>query len=577
MRHDKITKKVEQIEKVSDGDQKIVDSITEVIKKFNINSVFTRVDTIKRCGILISTIGMALTILPFIGHATVSSLFKSGLNKIDEGQKDAYYEMKNNPRINWRLLLLGLARRFIYLTGLDKEDTNSIKALILDDTTLEKTGKHLENAGYVFDHVTGLHLLGYKLLVCGYWDGVSFIPIDFSFHKEKRDNALNNSKKRVDKKKEKVAQLQNKLKVQKQKAEEIKEKVKQKKAKNKANPNKTNRNALEQKVRSLDKSMQRIKLIEKEKEDGKEKLQYLENTYQELKSEYGKCGLKKQDYATQYKKQRSRNTPGYKRNKETNGDKIDSAISMVRRALKNGFGFDYILTDSWFFCAKFLRAITYLGKKIYLVSMAPRGNAKYKILPSGKYLNPNQILNLYRTKAIENRRYKAKYIKLQTEYQGIRVVAFLIRIGKGENWRLLVSTHLNISFNKIMEVYKIRWTIEVFFKEAKQYLLLGKSQSRDFDAQIADTTLSFIRYLLLSYYERTHYGITIGGLFRQISQASVEENLVADLTEIFMELLILFAELAGIDFMTVYEELIRQPELQASLERLKIIPLTHAA
>ncbi len=61
MRHDKITKKVEQIEKVSNSDQKIVDSITEVIKKFDVNSVFIRVDTIKRCGVLISTLGMALT------------------------------------------------------------------------------------------------------------------------------------------------------------------------------------------------------------------------------------------------------------------------------------------------------------------------------------------------------------------------------------------------------------------------------------------------------------------------------------------------------------------------------------
>jgi hypothetical protein len=32
-----------------------------------------------------------------------------------------------------------------------------------------------------------------------------------------------------------------------------------------------------------------------------------------------------------------------------------------------------------------------------------------------------------------------------------------------------------------------------FFKECKQYLLLGKCQSLDFDAQIADTTLSMVR------------------------------------------------------------------------------------
>ena len=119
---------------------------------------------------------------------------------------------------------------------------------------------------------------------------------------------------------------------------------------------------------------------------------------------------------------------------------------------------------------------------------------------------------------------------------------------------------------------KIRWTIEVFFKEAKQYLLLGKSQSQDFDAQIADTTLSLIRYILLSYYERTHYGMSIGGLFQKLAQASVEENLVADLSHVFMDLLLALTQLAGIDFMTLYEELIRQPQCIESINKLKLFP-----
>ena len=202
--------------------------------------------------------------------------------------------------------------------------------------------------------------------------------------------------------------------------------------------------------------------------------------------------------------------------------------------------------------------------------MAKIGNARYKMLPSDKYLSPKQLIANHKYKAITNRKYKAKYIKIQAEYQGVRVVMFLIKIGRGENWRLLVSTDLNIGFNKLMEVYKIRWAIEVFFKESKQYLLLGKSQSQDFDAQIADTTISFMRYILLSYYERIYYGISIGGMFRELSQASVEENLVADLSDTFMVLLQAFANLSGIDFITFYESIIRQPELQTAMVRLQI-------
>ena len=209
--------------------------------------------------------------------------------------------------------------------------------------------------------------------------------------------------------------------------------------------------------------------------------------------------------------------------------------------------------------------------------MAKIGNAKYTILPKNRILTPKQIIALHKRKAVTNRKYKAKYIKLQAEYQGVRVVLFFVNIGKGENWRLLVSTDLNIGFNKLMEVYKIRWSIEVFFKEAKQLLLFGKSQSQDFDAQIADTSLSLIRYILLSYYERTHYGMSIGGLFKQLTQASIEENLVADISTFFMELLAVFAEMSGIDFMTLYESLISQPKLQNTMHRLKIITTYNVA
>jgi len=45
-----------------------------------------------------------------------------------------------------------------------------------------------------------------------------------------------------------------------------------------------------------------------------------------------------------------------------------------------------------------------------------------------------------------------------------------------------------------MELYQIRWSIEVLFKESKQYLRLGKSQNTDFCGQIADASLTMITY-----------------------------------------------------------------------------------
>ncbi len=198
--------------------------------------------------------------------------------------------------------------------------------------------------------------------------------------------------------------------------------------------------------------------------------------------------------------------------------------------------------------------------------MAKIGTAKYTLPPGGEVLNPHQILAKHERKLGKtNRKYKSRYLQFQATYQGVRVIIFLIKFGRNNKWRMLVTTDLEISFTRIMEVYAIRWAIEVFFKECKQKLLLGKCQSKDFDAHIADTTLCMVRYILLNYCERIRYGITIGGLFRERRQAAIEDNLLADLNGYFFELLKLCAEMASIDFIGFYEEPLRNPKAEKLL------------
>ena len=579
------TKKVEQIAKVSKNQEQITQTISDVIEKFNVRTIFKDIDLVKRCGVLVSTVTIALLILPFLGAASVSALFKSGLNNVGVGGKDAYYDVKNNPKINWRILLLLMAKRFQYLVNLDKDEsveltrkTNLIKAIIFDDSSIEKTGKHIEGVGYVHDHTTDIHILGYKLLVCGFWDGVSFIPLDFSLHKETRDKGLVKAKERLTKKKAKIRKIEQKIRELNETRKVKKSLLKEAKSIYQNKLDKTTERKSAQKQRAVTRIGIRIKAQRTELKIQKRKGIFLENEYSELKSNYRYCGLGKKEYQNQFKKTRNKSSYGHKRVEEAGCSKIDIAIKMLKRSVKHGFVPDYVITDTWFFCQKFLKAVIELGRSVELVSMSKIGTAKYKILPKGKLLNPHQIIALYERKGgISSRKYKARYIQFQAEYQNIRVKIFLIRFGTHGRWRMLVTTDLKISFTKIMEVYKIRWTIEVFFKECKQHLLLGKCQSQDFDAQIADTTLSMIRYILLSYYERTHYGMTIGGIFRELSQAAFEENLLADISSYFVELLKIFADRAGIEFIAFYEDLLRDPVAMPILGRVGINPKKQAA
>jgi IS4 transposase len=85
-----------------------------------------------------------------------------------------------------------------------------------------------------------------------------------------------------------------------------------------------------------------------------------------------------------------------------------------------------------------------------------------------------------------------------TQIEGLKVTVFISKREKNGKWHILISTDTAIKFVKAIEVYSIRWTIEVFFKEMKQLFGLGRCQSTNFDVQIAKITITMTQYLLTS-------------------------------------------------------------------------------
>jgi len=88
-------------------------------------------------------------------------------------------------------------------------------------------------------------------------------------------------------------------------------------------------------------------------------------------------------------------------------------------------------------------------------------------------------------------------------------------MGRSHKWHLLLTTDLDLSFIKLMEIYETRWSIEVFFKESKQYIRLLDCRSNTFDVQIADMTVSMMQYIMLSCFKRVNYQQSTGGLFKE--------------------------------------------------------------
>jgi hypothetical protein len=250
--------------------------------------------------------------------------------------------------------------------------------------------------------------------------------------------------------------------------------------------------------------------------------------------------LKKKYRKEQYKKERDARSNGAKRKKELRQDKITSAIRMVKRAVKHGLKANYVLVDSWFPSKDFIRSMREIKNEMMHVICAVRKDWR-KYTYQGQKINAKELLKVLKSEGKEKRCRKrnTRYFEATVYYEGIdeTIKLYFCRFPYQKNWKLYLSTDPSLAFLEMMEIYAARWTIEVFFRETKQHLQLGRCQSRDFDAQIAHVTTTYILYTFLAYFRRVNDYESLGALFEEIKDEMVEKNLAERLWEMFDELL----------------------------------------
>lgn len=245
-------------------------------------------------------------------------------------------------------------------------------------------------------------------------------------------------------------------------------------------------------------------------------------------------GLKKKELKRQFKKKREKGTLSYAREFEADIDKIEMGIKMFKHAVSQRFQIDYVLMDSWFTCDAFIEVVLNVKSQIiHLIGMYKI--AKTKFLYHGQKYTYGQLRNLLgkpkRCKVLG-----LYYLEAIVEYKGKDIKLFFSKQGKKGKWKVLVCTDTGLSFKKMIEIYQIRWTIEVFFKESKQLLGLGKCQSNDFDAQIADLTINMIQYILISLRFRFEKYESKTGLYAQIKSEVAQKKLDQRIWKLFVEL-----------------------------------------
>jgi hypothetical protein len=256
----------------------------------------------------------------------------------------------------------------------------------------------------------------------------------------------------------------------------------------------------------------------------------------------GNQGMSRKEAQKRFGKDRKENTPGSVRVQEAFCKKTDQLICMLRAALRKGFSAEYLLADSWFFCEKLV--VFALKNNLHLHSRPKFNNWLYAY--NGKsYTLGKLVRKLRRSKARKwNRELRLHHLTVSVEYKGQPIRIFFYKEKKrGSKWQAIASTDRSIGAVQAYKVYKNRWSIEVSYKELKQHLGFGKCQARDFNAHIADTTLSLMAYNFLSCIKAVNEYETIGQLFEEVSSGWIRPTIMERFWQTFYRALQAIADL----------------------------------
>jgi hypothetical protein len=233
---------------------------------------------------------------------------------------------------------------------------------------------------------------------------------------------------------------------------------------------------------------------------------------------------------------------GAKRYDEAIGmSKVQMAVSMLRRAARAGLRADYLCADAWFGNKEMMRAA--LSLQMTAILRMKKNKLKYRVninakthLLDAKELYQSAVRKQWKKvrgmpwKAVEMTvevdLAKEKGKDKEPEYAKVKLL-FVRGVnedidvdGSRKDWALFLSTDETIGVSTMLEAYALRWSIEVYFKEAKQHLGFLKEQTVTFVSHTASIHLCAIRYLMLMNGKLSQTETTVGQL-----RATIQDQL----------------------------------------------------
>ena len=189
-------------------------------------------------------------------------------------------------------------------------------------------------------------------------------------------------------------------------------------------------------------------------------------------------------------------------------------LELISQALRLGVTAKYVLFDSWYSSPQMFWHLKELG--LESVAMLKRSSKVYYRYRGRNYSIKALYQRLLNSKRPAGQSYLYSSI-VEANFQGqvfpVKIV-FVAKKGVRNQYLVLASTNTNLTPQQIIQLYSRRWFIETYFKTAKQYLRLNKSQIQSYDGQVAQITVTAMTYILLAWQERLNKDDrTLGDLF----------------------------------------------------------------
>lgn len=229
-----------------------------------------------------------------------------------------------------------------------------------------------------------------------------------------------------------------------------------------------------------------------------------------------------------------RSISGRMNHEALNCTKLELALKMLERAVLQGLRAGYVLFDGWYAWPSFIWNIRKIRKNLHVICRLKDSKVLYEY--KGRKYRLSALYQKVKKEFKKSQRTELFLKRVKVNMPGNDAPVIIVfakgynepeasdikgkKKQKTPNWVAFLRTDIHLHASTVIKKYTKRWACEVFFKESKQLLCLGKDASNNFQSQISATNISLIRYAMINYLNEKEQYVGFGNLFEELADES---------------------------------------------------------